>query len=798
MLSGVSIQDAVALCALLGCVLFAWYSALVEPRKNCLQICRYNLQFSILFTLYACTFPPSKWLITTVPQLVNTTSTTLDLLLEAFPSDLELVFHNNNNTLNISQPVVVFELDYALWKQFNTPLKQNPLMGVFPPMESMSTLFESMYRLATFQRWSWAGLDVAKHRPSHADHVREFRVGEHVMHAGNNRTSRISAYVPSYYLDEFTYLLEDNYSLVPLRELAPVKLRVYMYAQDPKEIPLDAHVVLTPKHIALLQGYSFHFGDYWQHASTVPTETMTREIEETHKMESLEQCRALVDIDAWNRVEMCPMEEENDDSEPQVWYPLTRETVEKRHALRVLGSLFCLEDADTAVRCSRNVALRKISNLQNAYAPFFSNSIASTVVWFIFFFALQCMGFALMTCMMCDLFIAPVSYLVLNFLCLHVDDNAIGYLTCLYTSMRAFQCAMALVMVFGLRGHDYVLVPISAFNCAVLLYRKKHPKSTANVDEERNKYLQAYNKRKPGRAKREIRNAEELICRICFTAAEHVHELISPCVCDGTMQYVHRECLREWRMHSSNKQSFARCNQCNYPYKLRKNWRDQVCRCSGVILFLCLLALALSIYLLALLVSIGERALWGNLFCEMLLGAKTCAYVKEGAWELGAVDNANARRFVEYASQHLVFVDLSQLALSIAVWGIMGFFLGNLYFHAWNLVPDDSILAIIGGGRLTAAICIGLLRWLDVWWRFWKLKTGEWVRRMTFDGGNEVESVNSVKWKIPVRTMLRTPFGVARVLRHRREDDIVEMKLQYNNAMLYRPAVHSANQDYEL
>ena len=57
-------------------------------------------------------------------------------------------------------------------------------------------------------------------------------------------------------------------------------------------------------------------------------------------------------------------------------------------------------------------------------------------------------------------------------------------------------------------------------------------------------------------------------CRICF---EHGGELFAPCACTGSMRYVHRSCLDEWRVRSANPHSFARCDQCHASYRCRSH-----------------------------------------------------------------------------------------------------------------------------------------------------------------------------------------------------------------------------------
>jgi RING-variant domain len=58
-------------------------------------------------------------------------------------------------------------------------------------------------------------------------------------------------------------------------------------------------------------------------------------------------------------------------------------------------------------------------------------------------------------------------------------------------------------------------------------------------------------------------------CRICF-GDESEGRLISPCLCKGSMKYVHADCLDTWRHSSTN--AFYECNQCKYKYVFQYTW----------------------------------------------------------------------------------------------------------------------------------------------------------------------------------------------------------------------------------
>lgn len=60
----------------------------------------------------------------------------------------------------------------------------------------------------------------------------------------------------------------------------------------------------------------------------------------------------------------------------------------------------------------------------------------------------------------------------------------------------------------------------------------------------------------------------EYTCRICFDATNNKNDIVAPCKCDGTMKYVHKACLEQWRVHSSGTDNFNKCPTCGENYKI--------------------------------------------------------------------------------------------------------------------------------------------------------------------------------------------------------------------------------------
>ncbi|KAH9487014.1 E3 ubiquitin-protein ligase MARCHF8 [Psilocybe cubensis] len=66
---------------------------------------------------------------------------------------------------------------------------------------------------------------------------------------------------------------------------------------------------------------------------------------------------------------------------------------------------------------------------------------------------------------------------------------------------------------------------------------------------------------------------QEKQCRICLDGVDAEPELgrlIRPCLCKGSISYVHVKCLEQWRKTSSSQSAFFACPQCHYEYRFAR------------------------------------------------------------------------------------------------------------------------------------------------------------------------------------------------------------------------------------
>ncbi|TVU34574.1 hypothetical protein EJB05_16410 [Eragrostis curvula] len=77
----------------------------------------------------------------------------------------------------------------------------------------------------------------------------------------------------------------------------------------------------------------------------------------------------------------------------------------------------------------------------------------------------------------------------------------------------------------------------------------------------------------------EVEAASAACCRICLESeTDPGDELISPCMCKGTQQFVHRSCLDHWRSVKEGS-AFSHCTTCKARFHLRVVFmEDDLCR----------------------------------------------------------------------------------------------------------------------------------------------------------------------------------------------------------------------------
>ncbi|XP_019171068.1 PREDICTED: E3 ubiquitin-protein ligase MARCH8-like [Ipomoea nil] len=70
-------------------------------------------------------------------------------------------------------------------------------------------------------------------------------------------------------------------------------------------------------------------------------------------------------------------------------------------------------------------------------------------------------------------------------------------------------------------------------------------------------------------SERDLESASSLFCRICLdTDCREGDELIAPCRCKGSQEFIHRECLDQWRSVGEGF-AFTHCYTCKAAFRLQ-------------------------------------------------------------------------------------------------------------------------------------------------------------------------------------------------------------------------------------
>ena len=111
---------------------------------------------------------------------------------------------------------------------------------------------------------------------------------------------------------------------------------------------------------------------------------------------------------------------------------------------------------------------------------------------------------------------------------------------------------------------------------------------------------------------------EEHCCRICKETQPR-DGLFSPCDCRGSMKYVHRDCLEEWRVKTTSEENRRRCGECRTPFTVVETQRSgrveyAILVIRGLVWTLCILFLVECSVLAA---GFGFKAVAGTLTWDL-------------------------------------------------------------------------------------------------------------------------------------------------------------------------------------
>jgi len=101
----------------------------------------------------------------------------------------------------------------------------------------------------------------------------------------------------------------------------------------------------------------------------------------------------------------------------------------------------------------------------------------------------------------------------------------------------------------------------------------------------------------------EIVESNERNCRICLESEETraTGRLFAPCICKGSMKFVHIKCLNEWRALATGTKNFYECPQCKFKYKIERTPLADFFEDDRIAITVAVLSFTLALFLLGML-----------------------------------------------------------------------------------------------------------------------------------------------------------------------------------------------------
>ena len=64
-------------------------------------------------------------------------------------------------------------------------------------------------------------------------------------------------------------------------------------------------------------------------------------------------------------------------------------------------------------------------------------------------------------------------------------------------------------------------------------------------------------------------------CRFCFDGPDSNNPLVNPCKCIGSMKYVHVQCIKKWRLNTTNPEWHYKCQLCLSEFEVFLRWQKE-------------------------------------------------------------------------------------------------------------------------------------------------------------------------------------------------------------------------------
>lgn len=207
-------------------------------------------------------------------------------------------------------------------------------------------------------------------------------------------------------------------------------------------------------------------------------------------------------------------------------------------------------------------------------------------------------------------------------------------------------------------------------------------------------------------------------CRICFGGTEN-GRLISPCLCSGTMRYVHLECLNMWRASSANPQSAYKCDQCNFQYSFQRALYASILRSALVLHSITLLLFAGTVLLCGYVCYYVDWLQNGDGTTEVLSQDLVDHFVNVSG--LDDIDKEEFRRLADGLNSFTFGgISLAHILNGIMMVGLSGCVSSSIFFFGRLSMTDTTMLPL-----MLVVVIVGLLRVFYALYHFIKQFSGK-------------------------------------------------------------------------
>jgi len=189
----------------------------------------------------------------------------------------------------------------------------------------------------------------------------------------------------------------------------------------------------------------------------------------------------------------------------------------------------------------------------------------------------------------------------------------------------------------------------------------------------------------------EEQEEETITCRICYMGPE-AGKLISPCLCRGSIRYVHATCLHQWRNSAQTPNAFYECNMCKYRYCIRRALIAQILRSALILNILSFIIVGI----LVVITAFTLRAVDENFASRQMAKAVTPSF-----------DELRSQSFVGDIGTKTIHLNPDVID-----------FLEKVFLSSWlwDLTGAHILMGVVG---------LGTLGWLFSFWLYAPLIMGQ-------------------------------------------------------------------------